>query len=147
MVLPHYNQLLNMHPSQWYFYASHTAVLQKKPSILLAPNHSLILAYTQLVTNTAHSPGDLDYKEILKSVDNIQTNKCHTVRPEILAGNLFWRIGGFESNPQIIIAIRQTFYGMMSSYVPFSRDVINMWSTVVQNVRTKASNFERMERK
>ena len=25
----------------------------------------------------------------------------HTVWPEILAGNLFWRIGGFESNPPI----------------------------------------------
>ena len=25
----------------------------------------------------------------------------YTVRPEILAGNLFWRIGGFESNPPI----------------------------------------------
>ena len=24
-----------------------------------------------------------------------------TVWPEILAGNLFWRIGGFESNPPI----------------------------------------------
>ena len=54
MVLPRYNQLLNVRPSQWYFYASHTAVLHKKPSIPLAPNHSLILAYTQLVTNTVH---------------------------------------------------------------------------------------------
>ena len=25
----------------------------------------------------------------------------HTVWPEILAGNLFWWIGGFESNPPI----------------------------------------------
>ena len=25
----------------------------------------------------------------------------YTVWPEILAGNLFWRIGGFESNPPI----------------------------------------------
>ena len=26
-----------------------------------------------------------------------------TVWPEILAGNLFWRIGGFESNPPIFL--------------------------------------------
>ena len=26
----------------------------------------------------------------------------NTVWPEILAGNLFWRIGGFESNPPIL---------------------------------------------
>ena len=29
----------------------------------------------------------------------VQSN-IHTI-PEILAGNLFWRIGGFESNPPI----------------------------------------------
>ena len=26
-----------------------------------------------------------------------------TIWPEILAGNLFWRIGGFESNPPIFL--------------------------------------------
>ena len=29
--------------------------------------------------------------------------KGTTVWPEILAGNLFWRIGGFESNPPIFL--------------------------------------------
>ena len=29
------------------------------------------------------------------------THMYYTVWPEILAGNLFWRIGGFESNPPI----------------------------------------------
>ena len=28
-------------------------------------------------------------------------HNIYTVWPEILAGNLFWRIGGFESNPPI----------------------------------------------
>ena len=31
-----------------------------------------------------------------------QLRKTDTVWPEILAGNLFWRIGGFESNPPIV---------------------------------------------
>ena len=32
---------------------------------------------------------------------NLSKVQSHTVWPEILAGNLFWRIGGFESNPPI----------------------------------------------
>ena len=30
---------------------------------------------------------------------HIDGSQLYTVWPEILAGNLFWRIGGFESNP------------------------------------------------
>ena len=55
----------------------------------------------------------------------------YTIWPEILAGNLFWRIGGFESNPPNFLQYADT------------RDVINMSSTIVQSVRTKASNFEK----
>ena len=32
---------------------------------------------------------------------HIDGSQLYTVWPEILAGNLFWRIGGFESNPPI----------------------------------------------
>ena len=32
---------------------------------------------------------------------NLNSNLTYTVWPVILAGNLFWRIGGFESNPPI----------------------------------------------
>ena len=64
----------------------------------------------------------------------------YTVWPEILAGNLFWRIGGCESNPPIFPSGKLLQYAVV-------RDIINMSSTIVQNVRTKASNFERMERK
>ena len=38
------------------------------------------------------------------SVSDVHCNgfaSLYTVWPEILAGNLFWRIGGFESNPPI----------------------------------------------
>ena len=35
-------------------------------------------------------------------IDDVMTmNIIITVWPEILAGNLFWPIGGFESNPPI----------------------------------------------
>ena len=68
----------------------------------------------------------------------------YTVRAEILAGNLFWQIGGFESNPPIFPSAK--LFTVCQSYV-LLRDVINMSSTVVQNIRTKASNFERKERK
>ena len=66
-----------------------------------------------------------------------------TVRREILAGNLFWRIGDFKSIPPIFHL--SNFYIMMSSLRIVICDVINTWSTVVQNVRTKASTFKRME--
>ena len=33
--------------------------------------------------------------------DLFENDIYNTVWPEILAGNLFWRIGGFESNPPI----------------------------------------------
>ena len=65
---------------------------------------------------------------------------AYTVWPEILAGNLFWWIGGFESNLPI-------FQSAKLFTVCLIRDVINMSSTIVQNVRTKSSNFKRMERK
>ena len=68
----------------------------------------------------------------------------HTVWPDILAENLFWRIGGFESNRLIFPSAK--LFTVCQSY-GLLRDVINMSSTVVQNVRLKASNFERMERK
>ena len=67
-------------------------------------------------------------------------DRVYTVWPEILAGNLFWQIGGFESNPPI-------FQSAKLFTVCLIRDVINMSSTIVQNVRTKSSNFERMKRK
>ena len=66
-----------------------------------------------------------------------------TVRPEILAGNLFWRIGDFKSISPIFHL--SNFYVMMSSLHIVICDVINTWSIVVQNVCTKASNFKRME--
>ena len=63
---------------------------------------------------------------------------CMTIK---FGGNLFWQIGHFEGNPPIFPPAK--FLSMMSSLC----DIINMWSTIAQNVHTKASNFERMERK
>ena len=33
--------------------------------------------------------------------ERLPYDELYTVWPEILAGNLFWRIGSFESNPPI----------------------------------------------
>ena len=62
---------------------------------------------------------------------------------ESLAGNLFWRIGSFESNPPIFSPTN--YYSMMSAHVHVITWCHNHVSTVVQNVRTKAANFVRME--
>ena len=60
-------------------------------------------------------------------------------------GQKFWRriyFGGLA----VLRAIRQYFHPPNFLQYAVIRDVINMSSTIVQNVRTKASNFERMER-
>ena len=59
------------------------------------------------------------------------------------ARNLFWQIGDFKSISPIFHL--SNFYVMMSSLHIVICDVINTWSTVIQNVRIKASNFKRME--
>ena len=48
------------------------------------------------------------YRIYVTTSQYLSSNGCaitmvyiYTVWPEILAGNLFWRIGGFESNPPI----------------------------------------------
>ena len=63
-------------------------------------------------------------KEI-NSNGNILTLKCNTVWPEILAGNLFWRIGGFERNPPIFPAPNCSHYDVIITDTLLC-DVINM---------------------
>ena len=50
--------------------------------------------------NDEHRGGITQYIYGL-SHNDIHSEMANTVWPEILAGNLFWRIGGFESNPPI----------------------------------------------
>ena len=67
-------------------------------------------------------------------------------------GRKLWR-GIYFGGLAVLRAIQQYFH--LSNFLQYDvivtytllRDVINMWSTVIQNVRTKASNFERMEQK
>ena len=69
-----------------------------------------------------------------------------TVWTEVLVENLFWWIGGFESKPPIFPSAK-SFIVWCHYYVHILCYIINMWSTIVQNACTKASNLERMEQK
>ena len=113
--------------------------------VMINPHLNLIWVYNYLLNyRILQSQYDICSEWAESAVNIVVSSELHTVWPEILAGNLFWRIGSFESNPLIFPSTK--LFTVCQSYV-LLRDIINMSSTVVQNVRTKASNFERMERK
>ena len=58
-----------------------------------------------------------------------------------------YRMAGNFGGEFILADWRQYFHPPNVFQYAVIRDVINMSSTIVQNVRTKASNFERMEQK
>ena len=74
---------------------------------------------------------------------NVIAVRCFSAIPY---GRKFWR-GIYFGGLAVLRAIRQYFNPPNFLQYAVIRDVINMSSTIVQNVRTKASNFERMERK